>query len=165
MKNIVCIKIFVFLTLTSMFVYSCSSTVNLSDNAAAGERATVVDNSGDAGVDMTIEKINEKKVDAGELTSIEISPGEHKLTIRIDSTPASGSSIILGGWGNLLARAATNQSFRTDLLFKAEPGHKYVVGTGASDDKFIVMVFDETSNKEVASQAFAYKDGKFESLF
>jgi hypothetical protein len=70
----------------------------------------------------------------------------------------------LGGLGNLLARAATNKTFRTELTTPVVADHQYQLIARAQGNEIVVIVFDQTDRKEVAGQKFVLKDGKFERL-
>jgi hypothetical protein len=94
-----------------------------------------------------------------------VDAGDRTMNIRLEYTPASGTSLILGGLGNLLARSATNKTFRTQLTAPVTANHEYQLIARAQGDDIVIIVFDQTDRTEVAGQNFALKDGKFERVF
>ena len=103
-------------------------------------------------VDITIEKLDGKTVNVSDLDRLEILPGSHELVIRVDHVPARGTSVVLGGWGNLAARAATTKSMSATVSFQAQESRKYLVTAGLLDDAPAVWIVDETTEQIVASQ-------------
>ena len=76
------------------------------------------------------------------------------------------AGINVGGIGNLLLRAATNKTFRTDMTVEVLENHIYHLGARTNTaGGFDITVFDESLGTEVARQSFAEWDGRFERLF
>lgn len=114
--------------------------------------AVIVPSAPDYTVDITIEKLDGKTVNVSDLDRLEILPGSHELVIRVDHVPARGTSVVLGGWGNLAARAATTKSMSATVSFQAQESRKYLVTAGLLDDAPAVWIVDETTEQIVASQ-------------
>ncbi len=117
------------------------------------------------GVDFLVEKVDGKKTKFGLYDSVVVDAGTRTLDIRLEYTPASGSSLLVGGLGNLLLRAATNKTFHTQMEVEVEGGKTYQMTATAKDDLLEIFVIDHADEKIVTSQRFQLKDGKFEKLF
>ncbi len=117
------------------------------------------------GVDFTVEKVDGEKTKFGLYDSVVVDAGKRTLDIRLEYSPASGSSVLVGGLGNLLLRAASNKTFRTQMEVDVEGGKTYQMTATAKDDLLEIFVIDHTDEQIVTSQRFHLKDGKFERLF
>jgi len=115
-------------------------------------------------VELYVDSVDGKATKFRANDSAIVDAGDRTMAIRLEYTPASGTSLLLGGLGNLLARAATNKTFRTELTAPVIAGHQYQLIARAQGEEIVIIVFDQTDRKEVAGQKFVIKDGKFERL-
>jgi hypothetical protein len=116
-------------------------------------------------VELYVDKVDGKATKFRTRDTAIVDAGERTIAIRLEYTPASGSSLILGGLGNLLARASTNKTFRTEMIAPVVAGHEYQLIARAQGDEIVIIVFDQSDRKEVAGQRSSLKDGKFERMF
>lgn len=116
-------------------------------------------------VELFVDKVDGKATKFRARDTAVVDAGERTMNIRLEYTPALGAGLLLGGLGGLLAKAATNKDFRTDLTATVEAGHQYQLIAREQNDEIVIIVFDQTDRKEVAGQRFALKDGKFERIF
>ena len=121
--------------------------------------------SSDYTVDIYVDKVDGKATKFRARDTAVVDAGDRTMDIRLEYQPASGSSLLLGGLGNLLARAATNKTFRTTMTVTIEADHEYQLIAQAKGDDMVIVVFDHTDRSEVASQKFTLRDGKFERVF
>jgi hypothetical protein len=158
-------KFFVLVFLVSLTVIGgCAGTDH--DLSSGNSPATFVPILTDHGVDIFVDEVDGKEARFGELDSVMIDQGAHEITLRIEYQPSSGSAIIVGGLANLLLRAGTNKTFRTQLKIDVEAGHKYRLSAKAtSENSLDVFIFDETKDQEVLRHSFHVKDGNFERTF
>ena len=152
--------------LIALFVFATSANldareVNLAKSDQTAKFTPVVS---DYTVELYVDKVDGKATKFRSPDTAIVDAGERAIAIRLEYTPASGSSLILGGLGNLLARAATNKTFRTEMTAPVVAGHQYQLIARAQSGEIVIIVFDQTDRKEVAGQKFALKDGKFERL-
>lgn len=117
------------------------------------------------GVNFFVEKVDGKKTKFGLYDSVVVDAGTRTLEIRLEYAPASGSSLLVGGLGNLLMRAATNKTFHTQMEVDVEGGKTYQMTATAKDDLLEIFVIDHNDEEIVTSQRFKLIDGKFERLF
>jgi len=145
---------------------SCSSSqVDLSKDINSSP-AKFVPFVADYGVDIFVDEVDGKPTKFGELDSVLIDPGSHELLVRLEYQPAAGSAIVVGGIANLLLRANTNRTFSTTIKVDVESNHIYkLIAKYSSEDQIDLIVFNETSEKEVLKHSFALKDGRFERIF
>jgi hypothetical protein len=115
-------------------------------------------------VAIYVDQVDGKKTKFRAHDTATVDAGDRTMVIRLEYTPASGTSLILGGLGNLLARAATNKTFRTELTAPVVAGHEYQLIARAQGNEIVIIVFDQTDRIEVAGQRFVLKDGRFERL-
>jgi hypothetical protein len=116
-------------------------------------------------VELYVDKVDGKATKFRTRDTAIVDAGERTIAIRLEYTPAEGSSLILGGLGNLFARAVTNKTFRTEMTALVVAGHQYQLIARAQGDEIVIIVFDQSDRKEVAGQRFSLKDGKFERIF
>ena len=112
---------------------------------------------------LYIDEIDGKSVNYGELDRISLDGGPHNLLVRLEYQPAAGSSVIVGGIGNLLLRAGTNKTFRTSIPVELQEGDVYGITAEGQEDGLEIIVF--TENAEVLRHSFKYRDGQFERVF
>ncbi len=117
------------------------------------------------GVDFYVEKVDGKKTKFGLYDSVVVDAGQRTLDVRLEYSPSSGSSLLVGGLGSLLLRAATNKTFRTRMEVSVIGGNTYQMSATAKDDQLEIFVVDHSSEEIVISQRFELRDGKFERLF
>lgn len=139
-----------------------ASEVNLAKTDQTAKFMPVVS---DYTVELYVDKVDGKATKFRTRDTAIVDAGERTIAIRLEYTPASGTSIILGGLGNLLARAATNKTFRTEMTTPVVAGHEYQLIARAQGDEIVIIVFDQSDRKEVAGQRFSVKDGAFERIF
>ena len=112
---------------------------------------------------LYIDEIDGQSVDYGELDRISLDGGPHNLSVKLEYQPAAGSSVIVGGIGNLLLRAGTNKTFRTSIPVELQEGDVYGITAESQKDGLDIVVF--TENTEVMRHSFKYRDGQFERVF
>ncbi len=139
-----------------------ASEVNLAKTDQTAKFMPVVS---DYTVELYVDKVDGKATKFRTRDTAIVDAGERSIAIRLEYTPASGSSLLLGGLGNLLARAATNKTFRTEMIVPVVAGHQYQLIARAQGDEIVIIVFDQSDRKEVAGQRFSLKDGKFERMY
>ena len=121
---------------------------------------------GEFGVEIFVDEIDGNATKFGEFDRVTIDPGPHEIVVRLEYQPAAGSSLVVGGIGNLLLRAATNETFRARLSIDLEPGQTYRLAAKHSEsDGVDLILFDETAEEEVLRYSFMLADGAFERVF
>ncbi|MHC4374079.1 MAG: hypothetical protein GWP58_08230 [Gammaproteobacteria bacterium] len=157
-----------FLMQTIILFVAIASYVNVSarvvDLSKTDQTARFVPVVSDYTVEIYVDKVDGKATKFRSNDSAIVDAGERTMAIRLEYAPATGTSLILGGLGNLLARAATNKTFRTELTALVVAGHQYRLIARAQGEEIVIIVFDQTDRTEVAGQKFVLKDGKFERL-
>ena len=133
--------------------------------AKTDQTATFMPVVSDYTVEIYVDKVDGTSTKFRSRDTAVVDAGERTMDIRLEYTPASGTSLILGGLGNLLARAATNKTFHTELTAPVTEGHQYQLIARAQGEEIVIIVFDQTDRMEVAGQRFALKDGRFERVF
>ena len=116
-------------------------------------------------VDFYVDEIDGKKTEFLLNDSLEIDAGEHTIEVRMEFQPAAGSSLIVGGVGNLLLRAATNKTFKTQMDINSIANHTYQFIITGIEEGFEIDLKDVTSDKIDLSHQFKLKDGKLERIF
>ena len=151
----------------ALFVFAMSANLNASEVnlAKTDQTAIFMPVVSDYTVELYVDKVDGRATEFRTRDTAVVDAGERTIAIRLEYTPASGSSLILGGLGNLLARAATNKTFRTEMTALVVAGHQYQLIARAQGDEIVIIVFDQSDRKEVAGQRFSLKDGKFERIF
>ena len=151
----------------ALFVLSVSASLNASEInlAKTDQTAKFMPVVSDYTVELYVDKVDGKATKFRTRDTAIVDAGERRIAIRLEYTPSSGSSLILGGLGNLLARAATNKTFRTEITAPIVSDHQYQLIARGQDDEIVIIVFDQSDRKELAGQKFPLKDGKFEQLF
>ena len=149
-----------------LFVFAVSTNlaareVNLAKTEQTAKFMPVVS---DYTVELYVDKVDGQATKFRSRDTAIVDAGERTIVVRLEYTPANGTSLILGGLGNLLARAATNKTFRTELTTPVVADHQYQLIARAQGNEIVIIVFDQTDRKEVAGQKFALNDGKFERL-
>ena len=119
----------------------------------------------EAGVDMFVDEIDGRKVKFQLSDSAMVDAGSHEVLVRLEYEPAVGSSIIVGGLGNLLLRSATNKTFKTKMDIKVEQNNTYQFVVTAAGESFDIAVLNTGSKVEIVKHSFQLKDGHFEKLF
>jgi hypothetical protein len=118
------------------------------------------------GVEIFVDEIDGVATSFAAADTVSIDPGTHEILVRLEYQPASGSSVVAGGIGNLLLRAATNRTFTSPMTIEVESGNVYRLTAAAeSDSRLHVIVHDETRGEEVHRYSFALEDGEFQRLF
>ncbi len=120
---------------------------------------------GDYTVDIFVDKVDGRATKFRARDTAIVDAGDRTMDIRLEYHPAAGSSLFLGGLGNLLARAASNKTFRTTLTVTVQADHEYQLIAQAQNNDLVIVVFDHTDREEVAGQKFTLRDGKFERVF
>ncbi len=91
--------------------------------------------------------------------------GKHNILIRLEYQPAAGSSLIVGGLGNLLLRFTTNKTFSTNMDISVAANQEYRFVVTNSENGFKIRLVNETTSKIELEHAFELKDGKFTRVF
>ena len=151
----------------ALFVFATSGTlaaseVNLAKTDQTAKFMPVVS---DYTVELYVDKVDGKATKFQAHDTAIVDAGERTIAIRLEYTPARGSSLILGGLGNLLARAVTNKTFRSEMIALVVAGHQYQLIARAQGDEIVIIVFDQTDRIEVVGQRFSFKDGKIEQIY
>lgn len=149
-----------------MLLASCAVAAERDLTSGDGPYALFLPSVVDYGVELYVVEVNRSATRFGESDKVRISPGTQQLAIQLEYQPAAGTSLIVGGIGNLFLRSATNKTFRTDLSVDVHANHIYHLSARTNTaGGFDITVFDESLGKEVAKQSFTEKDGRFERLF
>ena len=119
----------------------------------------------DYSVDLFVDQVDGEPTKFGLFDQVTVNSGKREIGIRLEYQPAAGSSLVVGGIGNLVLRAGSNKTFRTKLSVDVLSGHAYRLIARSNGDTLEIIVFDETDNNEVVKQSFGVKDGQFERLF
>ena len=119
----------------------------------------------EAYVDMFIDEIDGKKTKFNLEDSVQVDEGKHSLLVRLEYEPAAGSSLIVGGLGNLLLRSTTNKTFSTTIDIEIERSMEYRFVVEDFDNGFEIILFNETKKKEELNLRFKLTEGKFERIF
>ncbi len=133
--------------------------------AVTSDTAVFLPIAGEWGVDFFVDKVDGNKTRFGLYDSVVVDAGTRTLDIRLEYTPAAGSSLLVGGLGNLFLRAVTNKTFRTQMEVDVEGGKTYQMMATADGNLLEIFVVDRIDQEVVTSQRFQLKDGKFERLF
>ena len=142
------------------------STVPDRSHSTESNPATLTPFNNEWGVSIFIDELDGETVSYGELERLLLDEGNHDLRVRIEHQPSSGSSVIVGGLGNLLMRAGSNKTFRHDISVDLVAGHNYGLTVKGTEAGFELLVFDETEGGVVIlEQEYEYKDGDFERIF
>ncbi len=160
--KITTVHVLLALFLLSASVIVDAREVNLANTDQTAKFMPVVS---DYTVDIYVDKVDGKPTKFRANDTAVVDAGERTMTIRLEYAPATGAGLILGGLGSLLALAATNKTFRTELTAPVAAGHQYQLIARAQGDEIVIIVFDQTDRREVAGQKFALKEGKFERIF
>lgn len=135
------------------------------DLAATADTALFLPYDPDYTVDIVVDEVDGKATQFGPFDQVLVDAGRRDLSVRLEYAPAAGTSLLVGGVGNLLLRASTNRTFRTDMSVDVIGGHEYRMIARAQGDTLVITVFDETDRVEVVKQTFELKDGQFERIF
>lgn len=119
----------------------------------------------EAYVDMFVDEVDGKKTKFNLADSVQVDEGSHSLLVRLEYQPASGSSVIVGGLGNLLLRSATNKTFSTTIDIEIEKSMVYRFVVKDFENGFEIILFNETNMKEELNYRFKLSEGKFERIF
>jgi hypothetical protein len=151
-----------FIPLLSILI-SCSGSkkiLSTTENTALFLPPTI-----EAYVDMFIDEVDGKETKFNLADSAQVDEGNHKVLVRLEYQPASGSSVAVGALGNMLLRFATNKTFRTTLDIKVERNVNYRFVVKDFDNGFDIILFNETKKREELNYRFTLSDGKFEREF
>ena len=118
----------------------------------------------EASVDMFIDEIDGKKTKFNLVDSVQVDEGKHSLLVRLEYEPAAGSSLIVGGLGNLLLRSTTSKTFSTTIDIEIEKSIEYRFVVEDFDNGFEIILFNETKKKEELNLRFKLIEGKFERI-
>ncbi len=119
----------------------------------------------EANVDMFIDEVDGKKTKFNLADSAQVDEGSHNLLVRLEYQPAAGSSVIVGGLGNLLLRSATNKTFSTAIDIEIEKSMEYRFVVKDFENGFEIILFEETKMNEELNYRFKLIEGNFESVF
>ena len=119
----------------------------------------------EANVDMFIDEVDGKKTKFNLADSAQVDEGSHNLLVRLEYQPAAGSSVIVGGLGNLLLRSATNKTFSTAIDIEIEKSMEYRFVVKDFENGFEIILFKETKMNEELNYRFKLIEGNFESVF
>jgi len=148
-----------------MLMTSACTTGKQRDMTTSTETAVFLPIVNDYSVNLFVDQVDGKPTQFGLFDQVTVDAGRREIGIRLEYQPAAGSSLVVGGIGNLLLRAGTNKTFRTSISIDVIGGHAYRLIARSQEDNLEIIVFDETDDREVVKQAFGVKDGQFERLF
>jgi hypothetical protein len=118
------------------------------------------------GVYLYIDELDGSEVKYSELDRLALDGGSHEIGVRMEYQPVQGTSVVVGGLGNMLLRATSNKTFEHDITVELIEGHNYGLTVKSTDIGFELLVFDETDGGIVLLEhQFEYKDGTFQVLF
>jgi hypothetical protein len=146
-------------------ISSCA-TISERSHTDSSSPATLTPFNNEWGVQIYIDELDGSKVKYSELDRLALDGGTHDLRVRMEYQPASGTSLVVGGLGNLLLRAGSNKTFEHNITVEMIEGHNYGLTVKGTDSGFELLVFDESVGGIVTLEhQFEYKDGGFERLF
>ncbi len=119
----------------------------------------------EANVDMFVDEVDGKPTKFNLADSVVIDEGNHNILIRLEYQPAAGSSLIVGGLGNLLLRFTTNKTFSTNMDISVTANQEYRFVVTNSENGFKIRLVNESTSKIELEHAFELKDGKFTRVF
>ena len=164
LNNTISIKLLCILVI-SLGISSCA-TISESSHTSSSNPATLTPFNNEWGVQIFIDELDGSAVKYSELDRLALDGGSHDLRVRMEYQPASGTSLVVGGLGNLFLRAGTNKTFEHDITVELIEGHKYGLTVNGTDAGLELLVFDETAEGIVILEhQFEYKDGGFERFF
>ena len=150
--------------LISFAISSCA--ISESSLTSSSNPATLTPFNNEWGVQLYIDELDGNEVKYSELDRLALDGGIHDFGVRMEYQPAAGTSVVVGGLGNLLLRSGTNKTFEHDITVELIEGHKYGLTVNSTDTGFEMLVFDETAKGIVILEhQFEYKDGSFQRLF
>ncbi len=157
------LKQFILICLLIPILISCSGSKKIlssSENTALFLPPKI-----EANVDMFIDEVDGKKTKFNLADSAQVDEGSHNLLVRLEYQPAAGSSVIVGGLGNLLLRSATNKTFSTAIDIEIEKSMEYRFVVKDFENGFEIILFNETKMNEELNYRFKLIEGNFESVF
>lgn len=157
------LKQFILICLLIPILISCSGSKKIlssSENTALFLPPKI-----EAYVDMFIDEVDGKKTKFNLADSAQVDEGSHKLLVRLEYQPAAGSSVIVGGLGNLLLRSATNKTFSTAIDIEIEKSMEYRFVVKDFENGFEIILFNETKMNEELNYRFKLIEGNFERVF
>ena len=148
----------------SLGISACAISERSHTNSSSPAYITPFNN--EWGVYLYIDELDGSEVKYSELDRLALDGGSHDIGVRMEYQPASGTSLVVGGLGNMLLRSASNKTFEHDITIELIEGHNYGLTVKSTDVGFELLVFDETDGGIVLLRhPFEYKDGTFEKLF
>jgi len=157
------LKQFILICFLTPILISCSGSKKIlssSENTALFLPPKI-----EANVDMFIDEVDGKKTKFNLADSAQVDEGSHNLLVRLEYQPAAGSSVIVGGLGNLLLRSATNKTFSTAIDIEIEKSMEYRFVVKDFENGFEIILFNETKMNEELNYRFKLIEGNFESVF
>jgi len=94
---------------------SACSTGKQRDMTSGSEAAVFMPIVTDYNVGLYVDQIDSKPTSFGLFDQVLIDSGKREISVRLEYQPAAGTSLVVGGIGNLLLRAGTNKTFRTNI--------------------------------------------------
>ncbi len=144
---------------------SACSTGERRDMASSVETAVFLPIITEYNVGLYVDRVDGEPTNFGLFDQVVVDAGRREIGVRLEYQPAAGTSLVVGGIANLLLRAGTNKTFRTNMSINVLSGHAYRIIARSQEEILEVIVFDETDDREVLKHAFGIKDGQFERLF
>ena len=154
---------FLFFILVIPMMYSCGGSKQVLSSTQ--NTCTFLPPEIEAYVDMYVDEVDGKPTKFNLADSVVIDEGEHNILVRLEYQPSAGSSLVVGGLGNLLLRFTANKTFSTkmDISVAANQDYRFVVTD--SENGFKIRLVNETTRKIELEHAFELKDGKFTRVF
>lgn len=144
---------------------SACSTGEQRNLASSAETAVFLPIITEYNVDLYVDRVDGEPTEFGLFDQVVVDAGSREIGVRLEYQPAAGTSLAVGGIGNLLLRASTNKTFRTNLSVDVISGHAYRLIARSHGDTLEIIIFDDTDDREVLKNVFGIKDGQFERLF
>ncbi|MDX1433921.1 MAG: hypothetical protein R3286_15870 [Gammaproteobacteria bacterium] len=118
---------------------------------AGPQPAEIVPRADNLGMNLTIDRIDERIVNVPEAHILEIEPGPRRVGVKIEYNPVSGSALIFGiGAFGAVAGALGAREGHMEVEFTAEPGRRYHLNGDVEDGAFKIWVVDDET-KDIVS--------------
>lgn len=113
--------------------------------------AEIVPRADDIGMNLRIDRIDDRIVNVPEATLLEIEPGPHRVRVQVEYKPTTAGALV---WGlselAVLVRETGATEATLEVEFTAEPGKRYLVNGDMEDDKPTIWVVDDQTDEIVS---------------
>lgn len=113
--------------------------------------AEIVPRADDIGLDLTIDRIDDRIVNVPEAAMIELEPGPRRLGVKAQYKPTSPGALVFGlGVISAIVRETGASVSHQEVYFTAEPGRRYHLNGDMEDGKLELWVVDEQTQTIVS---------------